>query len=707
MNIIVIVNILSLGFLSGAILILGIRIKKDPDNYPYIFILVSFTLLLFVTITNILEHSGITSYFDKYEDFLEVLFIPFFVLSIYSFRVNEELKKRKEADYFLQKVLETSPASIYIYDLIEKKMSYLNTNKLRVNLNGNTISNIPGEQLINRIHPDDIPLLEKHYNKLRREGENSNVYQIEYRILNQHDQYVEVVNYETVFSYGTYNNHVHEVVGVTIDITEKKQALRAIEESETKYREIVENAQTAIIKLDLQGNLTYYNEYAQNLFGYSPNEIIGQNIADTLFRNFERNEYENDLRYTRSRILANFLKIQSQSTYDFWTTTKKGDLLYINWNNRPIFNENKKITGILCIGSDTTVLKNVFDALNDSVTKFKTLFENANDAILLIDKDLMFTECNSKALILFGLEREQILNTRLDFYMPPVQPNGENSENFFRKKANLSFNGKSQVFEAVIYNNEKKIIYTVISFNSFELANEKHIQVLIRDITVTRKLEQQLLVSSMQAEENERKRFARELHDGIGPVLSTIKMYFQWLSECIDSQEYQHIIDHGNKNIEEAILSLREVSNNLSPHILVNHGLVNALINFIDRIKETSDIDIVLKQNINERMDSLAEVTIYRVITELLNNTLKYAKASQIYIQLKKGSRFFEVTYADNGIGCNLNEVLKSKKGAGLSNIQNRIKTFRGQMKIDSKPNKGFQLKFKLDLMLMLKLNET
>ncbi|NJO88156.1 MAG: PAS domain S-box protein [Chloroflexia bacterium] len=108
-----------------------------------------------------------------------------------------------------------------------------------------------------------------------------------------------------------------------------------------------------------------------------------------------------------------------------------------------------------------------------------------------------------------------------------------------------------------------------------------------RDITDKKEIDRRLLDAVISAEESERNRFSQELHDGLGPMLSTVKLYFQWLSETKDATKQNRISEVGLKNINEAIHAVREISNNLSPRILINMGLIVAIKHLCHQINET------------------------------------------------------------------------------------------------------------------------
>jgi signal transduction histidine kinase len=145
--------------------------------------------------------------------------------------------------------------------------------------------------------------------------------------------------------------------------------------------------------------------------------------------------------------------------------------------------------------------------------------------------------------------------------------------------------------------------------------------------------------------------------------------------------------------LKDAILSIREISNDLSPHILQNFGLNAALEKFFETKKKL--IKIQINSNIEGfRFSEIKETMIYRIIIEAFNNTIKHSEADKLSVEIKRENNFIEVVYTDNGIGFNLNEKLNSQnRGLGLFSIINRIKLLEGTYAIETSPGNGFTLR--------------
>jgi len=268
--------------------------------------------------------------------------------------------------------------------------------------------------------------------------------------------------------------------------------------------------------------------------------------------------------------------------------------------------------------------------------------------------------------------------------------NGENFEHF--------------EFALVTKNNQIKYLSKTVNQVFTDIGERTGFRSSITDITQQKlaqearnEAEKKIITAIITAEENERLHFARELHDGLGPLLSTVKMNFEWLNKPDLKTPKENILARINASITEAIATVREISQKLSPQILTNFGLVFALKSFIEKINQTQKIKIHFETNITERIENELEITIYRAVLECINNTIKHAKAENIKIKVIKDNNKIKVNYSDDGKGFNVNEIMNKNKGLGLFNLQNRIVSLKGIFNIESEINKGVKILFSVE----------
>lgn len=187
----------------------------------------------------------------------------------------------------------------------------------------------------------------------------------------------------------------------------------------------------------------------------------------------------------------------------------------------------------------------------------------------------------------------------------------------------------------------------------------------------------------IQGEEMERKRIARDLHDGLGSMLSSVKIHLN-----LAKKENAETVNGVDALLDNSIKELRNISQNLMPESLLELSLEHALrdlcaanSNAVTKV----EFQYLIKKS---RLPKNYEIMIYRIIQELLNNALKYAKASQVLVSCSQNKDVFFITVEDNGVGFDISDP-KNKNGMGLKNIKNRVEFLNGKLEIESKPNQG------------------
>lgn len=214
-----------------------------------------------------------------------------------------------------------------------------------------------------------------------------------------------------------------------------------------------------------------------------------------------------------------------------------------------------------------------------------------------------------------------------------------------------------------------------------------------------RKTERRFLTAIIQTEEAERTRIAKDLHDGMGPLLSAVKMSVSTLEHLATDQQSLTIIRNATETVDEAIRSLKDISDHLSPHVLANFGMIRALTNYVNKIIQTGQLDIDFQTNLkSERFDENVEVVIYRVSSELIHNTIQHSQATRASLVLNAVNGELQLEYQDNGVGFEADRAMKEKDrdGSGLTNIESRIKSLRGELVVESRPGLGVRVFIKV-----------
>lgn len=204
----------------------------------------------------------------------------------------------------------------------------------------------------------------------------------------------------------------------------------------------------------------------------------------------------------------------------------------------------------------------------------------------------------------------------------------------------------------------------------------------------------ELLRATIESQEVERDRIGRELHDGVGVMLSTTRLYLQhWKEE--DEVGKETVGQKVDELLAGTIESVRRVSADLRPVVLETLGLAEAIAELALTIEQTGELKIEFKATYGYRLAQKDELNIYRVVQELLTNTLRHANASEIQIAMNSQHHHFSLNYEDNGKG--IPSKAKTHKGLGLKNMESRISALNGQFTIESPPRGGVLITIEID----------
>lgn len=209
--------------------------------------------------------------------------------------------------------------------------------------------------------------------------------------------------------------------------------------------------------------------------------------------------------------------------------------------------------------------------------------------------------------------------------------------------------------------------------------------------------EQKILSAIINTEEKERQAFARELHDGLGPVLSSIKMTLSAIKTDSLTPVNCEIINKAFTASNSSVITLKEIANNLSPHLLKNYGLEKAIETFSNQMFSSTNINFGLKLNFDEkRLSEEMKISCFRIVSELINNSIKHANPTVVNLEIFESEQLLTVKYKDNGCGFENFQSVKNSNlpGLGFNNIISRTKSLNGMYHIETSPGNGFSVEF-------------
>ncbi|UKJ06097.1 sensor histidine kinase [Solitalea lacus] len=213
-------------------------------------------------------------------------------------------------------------------------------------------------------------------------------------------------------------------------------------------------------------------------------------------------------------------------------------------------------------------------------------------------------------------------------------------------------------------------------------------------------LQKERINAEINTLENERRRVASELHDGIGPLISSVKLYINSLDVGEDDTE---IVHKAGTYIDDIMQNIRQISNNLMPNTLVRKGLDAAIKEFVDKADNQNGIKISYSCEIPElSINKDMEINVFRIVQEIINNTIKHSGASKLIIKLTQQEKMLLLQTSDNGKGFDFesmkNKDVSKEGGLGLKNLESRVDVLGGQLFHQSSPNKGVAFIFEIPI---------
>ncbi len=341
-----------------------------------------------------------------------------------------------------------------------------------------------------------------------------------------------------------------------------------------------------------------------------------------------------------------------------------------------------------------------------------------------IDQTLLFARITSNGFIvhmgnkfsrLFGFTK---FHTNADFsqVISTLESEQQIMEDIIKKHKKTGWQGELKA--TTREGNEVWLEMAIIPFNpsddkselliiASEITKRKAAQIEIERLnkeSFEEKMNQQKIISSkiIENQEKEQNRIAKDVHDGIGQMLTGLKYNLESI-DIKDVAKTASKIEHLKELTSNIIKGVRMATFNLTPPELTDHGIVPALTKLTQELSKLTDKTIVLynKTDFNQRLDSLAEINIYRITQEAINNAIKYAHSTHIIVSISNSENILSIVIDDNGKGFDPSK-LKNKKngdgGMGMTFMRERIKYINGRLFLNSELNKGTRVTLNIPL---------
>lgn len=485
------------------------------------------------------------------------------------------------------------------------------------------------------------------------------------------------------------------MIGTHTDITERKN----IEEG---YNLLFYKNPLPMWTFDRQSlKFLSVNDAAVKHYGYSREEFLAMTILD--IRPVE------DQDKVRNHILNN----PGETKFDerkCWRHKKKnGDIIFVNLEAKVLSNKFNS-TQSLVLADDITEQIVAEEKLKQSELLYRTLFRSNPLPSLIYDSDTFrFLEVNDAAVNHYGYSYKEFSQiTLLDLHLPQHHEALKNSiANNPAKTVTLIPDWK-QVNKAgdelvgdisassLLYNGLNARLVVINDTTQRAKAEKEAAQ----NVTERKRLEQELLrqeldkqkfisQATIDTQEQERREIGKELHDNVNQVLTTTKLYLDLSLTSPDSKD--ELIQKSSKNIIYVINEIRQLSRSLMDPSIGDLGLLDSINDLVENINITRKLHVSLcaSPDLEKHLDESQKLMIFRVIQEAMNNTIKYAQATSVQLNLKTEGGNLALLIADDGKGFDITTV---KKGAGLKNIQNRVYLTGGNLLLETAPGKGCKI---------------
>jgi hypothetical protein len=451
---------------------------------------------------------------------------------------------------------------------------------------------------------------------------------------------------------------------ITAQLEHTEKILHA---SEDKYRELAENANCVILRMDTNGNITFFNEYARKFFGYTEREILGKNVVGTIVPKTNQSN-------------LNFSKIakairrypERHTTYENENICKNGRRVWIIWTNKAIRDEQKNVTEILCVGHDITHRKQ----MENELRLLAAVVRNSNDAITVQDLKGNFISWNLGAERMYGYSKSEAMKLNVSRMIPEHKRNEMQSLiERLKKKENID------CFETMRLTKDGRILHISLTATLLRDETGKSFAATIteRDITERRHLEKEIL----EITERERKLIGQEMHDSMGQVLTGVAVKSKGLALKLkgkSSTEAKGALAI-SKLANLAIAQMRDLARMLYPVDIEAGGLVTALQSLASNAEKILDVRCRFLCEKPVSVNNLTEAKqLYRIAKEAVTNAAKHGKAKTITIELHSTEDLCTLSVKNDGLA--FQKSSRPKNGLGLKIMEYRANLMGGVLDI-------------------------
>jgi PAS domain S-box-containing protein len=451
-----------------------------------------------------------------------------------------------------------------------------------------------------------------------------------------------------------------------------RERTAALEKSELRFHNMFYNHEAVmwLVKPET-GVIIEANKSAEQFYGYPFNTSKQFNVRE--LNMFTKDEIKEHMSRAVNGVNNYFI---------FTHKLASGEFRIVEVYSSPIEINNETL--LFSVIHDITRRSQIEEALKESESLYKALVNNSLN-IILISADSMIEFTNHAASEFCASPQDKIIGKNIDeLFKTPMHDVGQHSVS----SSILEAARDNRAVEIQLQNANNTFSCFLLRSNSIKYKGKQAFMSILTDITENKNIEQYVLNKVIETEENDRKQFAADLHDDLGPILSTIKLRLGLMEKVKDSGELQENIAISNELMGLVVEKIRTISHNITPHLIESLGLEAAVHDLCNRITNNSKMVVEFDSKLKaKRFSQPVELHYYRIISELVNNSIKHSGATKIHINLRSDDETLTLVYFDNGKGYNMKEGIQMSGGIGLRSIQNRVSLINGT--IDVQINKG------------------
>ncbi len=593
----------------------------------------------------------------------------------------------KESEERFRNLMENIPVMAWVSDS-ENKIIY--SNQASDKFLGYSVeqANSP-QRYLSKIHPDDRESVVQTWKKnLSKKQPFVNEYRVKGTKKIYHNLMEKGV--PRFYADGTYAGYI----GVFFDLTNEKKYQETLFIEKEKLKLITVNSPDIILLTNETGVIEYVSPTSKRILGFSEKEMLNQKLQKficTECKNYlEKIEWLNHISNKNNR-------------FEFRMRLKNGNLKWVESVAKIIPNVNEDGYKILFYNTDIDKIKLTENFLIASEHKYRALFENMYLGVMEVDLEEKIIWVNQAFERMMGYSFKYLKGRKAtEIFI--ADPNSKRIINEIDKTRRQKV---ESIYEIKVKKAKDEILDLVISGSPvIDINGKVKGSIGIHwDVTHLRKMEKmiedekinhqnEIMKATISAEEKQREIFGNELHDGVGHILTYTSLFLQMAVGSNDIKP--EVINKAKDKVEEALNEIRRISRNMAPPALIDLGLKEAIIELFNQFSDMNQIqfNVDCKKDDLEELDLDAQKSIYRIIQELIVNTIKHADAKKIKLTLKRTKTSLLLVYKNDGKAFNINKI---KKGNGLNSISNRAYFYNGNSKIEStKMETTFTIEFPL-----------